>query len=137
VQTGGGVTPVVGAVAARDNVERRVGARQTFSRALAGVEVAQRPTRRLGADHRDHRLRQIVGHHFAHEGRQQERDMAAAATEVEREGLGARADDGGELPEVLALRMDRAGEIGLRLRTELFGDERVVGTFLHVRRLLA
>ncbi len=57
--------------------------------------------------------------------------MTAAAAEVERQRVGLRADNGGELVEVFALRMDDAGEIGMRLRTELLGDEGIVGTILH------
>jgi len=54
--------------------------------------------------------------------------MSAATAEVERHGLRPRADQAFEVVEILAARMHGAGDVGLGARTELIGDDGIVGS---------
>src|ERR1700744_2268839 len=65
-----------------------------------------------------------------------EADMAAAAAEIEHARVALSRDQRGERFQVGSLRMNRAAEIGARLRAELRVDQGFEGFFCNVRTYL-
>ena len=62
--------------------------------------------------------------------------MTATAAQIQGEALRARADNAGQLSQILSLGMDGARQIGLRLRAVLFTDDNIVVSLRHVHSAL-
>ena len=112
-------------IARGDKIERSVRERQHLDRALQRDEVGNSARLGLRDDSGEHRLGQIVRHDFADMRRQREADMSAAAAQIERAAECVRPCQGREFVEVLAMRMNGAGDIGRRARAELLGHQGV------------
>ena len=122
------VAPMVGAVTGRHDVESGLRPRQRLDGPLPRFEIGEPAPRRFGGDRCDHRRAEVVGDDALTPPRQQKRQMSAATAEVERHGLRPRADQAFEVVEILAARMHGAGDVGLGARTELIGDDGIVGS---------
>ena len=126
-EAGGEIGPMMGAVAAGDDIETGVLERQRLGPPAPRDDRAQPACRGRLANGGQHRVGEVVGDHFARERRDGERDMPAAAAEIEDPAARPRRDECREPVEVGSHRMVPAFDIGLRPRSELRGDAGVVG----------
>ena len=113
----------MGAIPAQHEIERAVVERKALRRGLLRDDIVQSALRRRLLHLREHVGRQIAGDDFTHMRRGAIADMAAAASKIERAGVGASAHEGLDLIEVGAAAMHGAADIGRGARRVMAGDK--------------
>ena len=124
---------MVRAVAGRHQIEGLVRPGQALDRPPHGFQIVQPSADGLGADDLQHGFGQVIGNRLLSLRRDQKRNMAAAAAQIQRDAGRPAVDDQRQLLQILADGMDRTVKIGPRPGAELVIDDGFVRFSKHVR----
>ena len=125
-QRGGKAVPVMGAEAAQHEIERGGGEGKALGRPLPRDDIAEPARRRRSGDCGQHVGGEVVGNDPGDRGRDGEGDVPGAAAKVEQARRRGAGDDRGQLLQVLAGGMDRAGQVVGGAGAELAGHQLLV-----------
>ncbi|MNZ72752.1 hypothetical protein D3C78_911390 [compost metagenome] len=117
------VTPVMRRITAEDVIERSIGEWQALGGTAFGDDIFKVTLSSGGSHHVEHLLRQVVSHHFTHQGRDMKTHMAGATAKIQHSRPPLPGQLSLEQREFAALGVDSTAQVGTGLLAELALDD--------------